>query len=270
MNEHRSRFKAYLVPVAALKAEAQNLAPYLQEFRAQYLAGTITAAEWATLFVFLYLNQRHPHTPWWMKKQNPWAGEKNYFLAHWLKNYQFKKLPDSIARALYYWQQGEYKIIFKDKMISPYEMLQYQARGERVVTLAYQEAEEGLLVDGARDALEFLLHDLVHADLFFETKEKWQEQKSFFQSVLTLVDQGQLIEEQKNPQFQQDFHYLISDMNSHPAHLAAMLKASYIKHLLVHEGKTTNQELSEVAQTHLSKQLTHWQKLGAFDVALHS
>jgi hypothetical protein len=271
MNEHRSRFKAYLISHRELIGEAEILAPSLREFQSAFERQEISAAEWATLFVFIYLQKRSGGNSWWMKKSNSWApsNESSFFLSHWFQSFQIKKLPDSVSRALYSWLQGKYAIRLQQNFISPYEMLQYQARGERVVTLSHHSAVNGELVDGARDAFEFLLHDLVHADLFFSSPENFLEQKSFFSSLLRLLEQGLFVEEQKDDvQFREDFNYLISDMNSHPAHLAAMLKASYIKHLLAVEGKAPQGTLSADSQRLLAQRLHHWQSAGRFEFQL--
>jgi hypothetical protein len=268
MIAHRSRFKAYLIDHTQLKSEAEKLKPYLLEFERAYCAGEISAAEWATLFVLLYLNERSSGV-WWMKKASSWGGEKTDFLSHWLSEFQIKKIPDSVCRTLYFWGQSKYAIELKQSFITPREMLIYQAEGRRVVTLAQSCALAGETVDGFRDALEFLLHDLVHADLFFSCEKKFIEQKNFFSSILKLLERGLLDQEQKvDPQFQQDFNYLISDMNSHPAHLAAMLRASYIKHLLFREGKSARGSLSSESLGKLKQDLKTWQRVGDFQLEL--
>jgi hypothetical protein len=270
MIPHHSRFRAYLIDHTQLKNEAEKLKPYLLEFERAYSEGEISQAEWATLFVFLFLNERSAKN-WWMKKTSSWKGEKSGFLAHWLREFQIKKLPDSVSRTLYFWGQEKYAIELKQSDITPREMLAYQAQGRRVVTLSQACALNGELVDGSRDALEFLLHDLVHADLFFSDEKKFNDQKSFFSSLLKLLEEGFLCQEQQtDPQFQKDFNYLISDMNSHPAHLAAMLKASYIKHLLFKEKKEVTDPLSPQALHSLEHGLKTWQRVGNFQFELTS
>lgn len=266
MSEHRSRFKHYLISPSQLKAEALQLREALMEFQRAYEQDEIHAGEWATLFVALYLN--HRQSKWWMKKSQPWRQSDDSFLAFCLSQLELLKLPGSIGRTLYFWQRGEYSLLLASKAVTPYQMLRQQAEGRRVVTLAQEQALHGRLVDGERDALEFLLHDLVHAGLFFESREHFEAQKNFFTSVLRLVDGGHFEDYQSNAEFQKDFHYLISDMNSHPAHLAAHLKASYVKHLLALEGKTAKQELSGESKKHLADRLVYWQREGAFEVSL--
>lgn len=266
MSEHRSRFKHYLISPSQLKTEALQIREALLEFQRAYAQNEINTGEWATLFIALYLNHRQPK--WWMKKAQPWGREGDAFLAYCLSRIELLKLPGAIGRTLYFWQRGEYSLRLTSEVISPYEMLREQAQGRRVVTLAHEQALRGELVDGERDALEFLLHDLVHAGLFFESREHFLAQKNFFSSVLQLVDGGHFDEQKDDKEFQKDFHYLISDMNSHPAHLAAHLKASYVKHLLVLEGKSAAGELSVESKKHLSSRLRSWQRDGAFEVSL--
>ncbi len=99
-------------------------------------------------------------------------------------------------------------------------MLQLQARGERALGLCWEiEDADGAVVAG-KDAFTFLIHDLEHAERFWQGPELHQLQRQFFARLEQQLEQGQapfsLAEKAAWPA---SFNYLISDMNGHPAFL---------------------------------------------------
>lgn len=262
MNEHKSRFKAYLIPRSELAGEAARLAPLLEKLAELELS----EPEKILLFIFIYAQARKPDE-WFMSRghfscslthegfQFSTLPEEFNFLKkvfaanldEFVARYGFKKLPGSVLQTLAGWRSGKYKLVLKDTAITPLEMLKLQARGERAVTLDFAAAMSGSLVDGARDAFDFLLHDLVHADLYFG--EGHLQQREFFAQFLRVMESGEFDEGlQTDPEFVKDVHYLISDMNSHVDHMAAQLKACLVKHHLVKENKQYDESLSSAGR----------------------
>jgi hypothetical protein len=269
MQEHKSRFKSYLIAATELAAEAARLRPQLEVLRD--LQGRLSDAERVLLFVFVYAQSRNPDQ-WWISRGSHACSlnkvgflfselpvEFRYLrkilantLEEFCTRYDFKKLPGSIARAIYEWKWGKYNLVLKDRPITPLEMLAAQAEGRRIVTLDMAAALEGRLVDGQRDALEFLLHDLVHADLFFS--EGHGEQVRFFKKFQAVVGEDFFTTAlERDTEFRRDIEYLISDMNSNVAHMQGLLKASLTKHQLFLESKQPHDTLSDAGRALLEQ-----------------
>jgi hypothetical protein len=150
-------------------------------------------------------------------------------LLSFLEQMRFKNIPDSICKILSYWIQfpDSLQLIFYQP--STHEMLKIQSTGKRFITLSFSHLLNGELLEEKRDALEFLLHDLAHAYKFFLEDNLPYEQTKFFQ---TLLNHMQKFESfcQMDPTFQEDFHYCLADMNSHPEHLRQYLRAKLVEH----------------------------------------
>jgi len=123
------------------------------------------------------------------------------------------------------WLQNRYPLILLNRIPSPHEMLKIQCQGQRYVTLLEGPEWEETPIGRHRGALEFLLHDLEHAHKFFGNKDCHVGQLRFFQILDRCYQQGWFDSYIIDKQFRADFHYLISDMNSHPVHLLKFLKA---------------------------------------------
>ncbi len=144
-----------------------------------------------------------------------------------LEHYQLKKLPDSLSHILKRWLKDEVQILLLEKPPLPKELLFLQSEGQRVVTLSIEAIMNGVLVDGHRDSLEFLLHDLVHADLFFSHHHN--EQVLFFKKISDHIKRfDPLIE--SDEKFETDLNAIMSDMNSTAEHLHSCLHSSLINH----------------------------------------
>lgn len=239
-----SRFKFFLIPSESLVPEAQELQPVLKSVFEAYDENQLTAAEFLFLVIAI-LCQKRRSGEWWMKGQSGLSfrtrsvkiihevflsfgfpteicGMRDFF-----ENYRLKKLPEGVSRVLHLWDRGEVHLELVDSAITPLQMLDLQAQGRRVVTISRSALLQGLIVDGQRDALEFLLHDLVHADLFF--KENHEEQVAFFSQIKSHLESKTYESYLRDPLFQKDFEYVISDMNSCRIHLESCLKAAMIE-----------------------------------------
>ena len=125
-------------------------------------------------------------------------------------------------RALLGWHAGTYSVRLSFEVPEALELLQLQARGERVVTL-FVTPDKMAQKNLERDPLTFLLHDLEHADEFFHDPLRFHEQKLFYAELHQKFGEGQFSEALQDEKFKHEFDYVISDMNSHPAHLRATL-----------------------------------------------
>lgn len=272
MSAHKSRFKAYLIEPSKWSDEAVDLRAALGEIQALWRSGQLSAPEVVFLFISVYLQKRAPNR-WWMSRGrsvDAGAAENGFSFSRLSDNfselkklkirnfaqfcevYQLKRLPLSVLRSLAEWESGRYRLHLLENTITPLEMLEYQARGERVVTLAWDKALAGMSPDGKRDAFDFLLHDLVHADLFYS--ENHEGQLLFFKGVARLfaerVWENDLA---MNGEFRQDIDYLISDMNADIHHLRQSLRACLIKHHLFLEHRGPRDVLSAHGQVTLDR-----------------
>lgn len=148
-----------------------------------------------------------------------------------LNTYHWVGFSDRIRRSLIQWHLGHYPLILCFHVPTPYEILETQARGQRVVT-AFNTVENWKKTWGHHDAWNFIAHDLIHADHFFENQENRNGQIQFYKTILKNWNDSKIQDLKSNP----DFEYLISDMNSHPMHMIETLKS-----LLIRSFKKQNQ-----------------------------
>ncbi len=153
----------------------------------------------------------------------------NFPLIDLIEQIRFKNIPDSICKIVSYWIQFPHSLQLIFYQPSTHEMLEIQSTGKRFVTLSFSHLLKGELLEEKRDALEFLLHDLAHAYTFFLEENLPHEQTKFFQTLLKHIQKFETFCK-IDPIFQEDFHYCLADMNSHPEHLRQYLRAKLIEH----------------------------------------
>lgn len=142
-----------------------------------------------------------------------------------------RSIPISVMRSLSSWHNKIYPLTLWTTIPSPEEVLQLQVGGQRCVSMFTQESEFPQLALDGRDVFGFLIHDLIHADHFFHDPVNAQAQIQFSQKLQILWQQPFLQERlQADPEFKDEFHYLMSDMNSVPLHLLKTLKAQLLAH----------------------------------------
>lgn len=271
MLQHKSRFKNYLINRDSLGEESKTLADRLAELQRITEGLRLTSAEQVLVFVLIYLFQRKGEQ-WMMPSGQTVESWKPFDVASKvirgtpigaLKNhsrlfnnfkttthlldiaveYRIRLLPQAIFEVLWKWGQGACDLHLWERIPTPFEMLEYQSRGQRIVTMDLQKALRGELVDGQRDAFEFLLHDLLHADLFFKDSESHEQQRSFFSELKGIILREKLLETDDRL-FLQDLSYLMADMNSHRAHLEAHFRAILIALRLRQEQRDPRETLS--------------------------
>lgn len=143
-----------------------------------------------------------------------------FFSSHLLRSF-----PVRAQRAVFWWLMGQYPLLLCEQIPSAYEMLKLQSQGKRVIWLP-QTPEQFRHYFHGKDPLQFVIHDLKHADEFFADTPCYTEQVLFYQRVLRLFEEGVfdlLID--ADPLFKEEFEYVIADMNSHPQHLKMTLNA---------------------------------------------
>ena len=140
-----------------------------------------------------------------------------------LEKIQFKKVKAKALVALQKWQEGSWRFILVEKVLTPYQVLAWQARGVRPVSMIPQEKFAPIL--HKEDTLEFFLHDLEHGYMFFFDEQLSKMQQHFFQQMEMSIQQQRWNAYLTDPIFREKFFYLISDMNTHGEHYRSYLNA---------------------------------------------
>lgn len=138
-----------------------------------------------------------------------------------LRRFQIKGVREDSRQGLLGWLEGRYPLHLSHTAPSPEQMLEFQCRGERVVTLYLED--QGPIGRHA-GPFEFLLHDLEHAHKFFGDRS-FPGQRRFFILLKDAITAGLFTPLLGNRKFRSELEYLMSDMNSHPLHLLKYLKA---------------------------------------------
>jgi hypothetical protein len=208
--------------------------------------------ELCTLYILLFLRIRHQKN-WLQKKINftPLPNEKKlldlippeFNLTVWeieklkdigikdlYKNFNLKGIPQAVNRTMLNWAQNLWKIELLTYIPSPRKLLQMQVNKTRCITLTIKHDEIDSLVLSTRDPLSFVLHDLHHADLFFNQEESLKGQLGFYNLVNRIYDEPRIKQTLKNDQqFKSEFEYVVSDMNAYVIHLFKCFKSAFIK-----------------------------------------
>ncbi|MBY0414820.1 MAG: hypothetical protein K2Q18_11670 [Bdellovibrionales bacterium] len=208
--------------------------------------------EFCTLYILLFLRIRHPKN--WLQKKNTfktnpeekrlleliphefnlndWEKEKlhDISISELFRNYNLKGIPLAVNRTMLNWLMGNWKITLLTHIPGPRELLKMQVQNTRCITLTVKPDEIDRLVLSTRDPLSFVLHDLHHADCFFNQEEVLKGQLGFYSLVEKIYDEPLLKKSLRgNPQFKSEFDYVVSDMNAYVIHLFKCFKSAFIK-----------------------------------------
>lgn len=241
------KFKKVLLTEGDLRLEIPKILPHLKKLRS--IEGMIKDYELIIIFILIYLHSRVGrvvtplpksessivHLNWCI--ENPGflienlpeplkglfeLGNHSKYIYEFILRNRFLKLPGEIQKFLQNHALYSYPIELNPDVPDALEMLKLQASGRRRISLSIERAINGEVVL-KRDSFELLLHDLSHAYTFYDSRFQPEGQIKFFfriQNHLKMFEPYL-----KNQEFKNKFHYLISDMNSHPEHLKAFLKA---------------------------------------------
>lgn len=146
-------------------------------------------------------------------------------LQNFLNTVRIKPLPESALRSLFFLGQKNYPLLITASEPTPFELLEIQIKGHRVITFDDRPQLWPQKLYGERDPLSFIIHDLIHADHFFKDTKQHQGQIGFYKFVDKIKNDDHLLKLFENDNFKKGFEYIISDMNAHPVHLFQTLKA---------------------------------------------
>jgi hypothetical protein len=169
-------------------------------------------------------------------------------LLGWLERYQFRGVIDNVPMALTQWLRGAWPLILREDIPSPRDILRWQARGRRAVTVISDLPRLHAPVLNKANAFAFFLHDLEHAYKFFHLPALHAGQRVFFAMLEDAFDHGVFTPYFGDAEFTIKFHYLMGDMNTHPEHSRQYLRAILVEFYLRHEQKGRKEPLSSAAE----------------------
>ncbi|GBF51942.1 hypothetical protein LPTSP4_34800 [Leptospira ryugenii] len=220
-NQKYGSFKKLLIPTFELEREAGVLREELTALRERSEKESIHQAEICFSFLRIFLTSRLGRRAY-LRTGKPLPPLQP--LLPFLEEVRFFGMPDTVRGALFHWLKDNWKLQLIYHHPSGKEMLEAQSEGIRLLTIDWEAALSGQLVEGKRDAFEHLLHDLAHAYMFFRLDYDYEGQVKFFQRLYEVYEQYSPFLE-SNLSFREKFEYCISDMNSHPAHLESYWRA---------------------------------------------
>lgn len=177
---------------------------------------------------------------------------ENTFFEHFC-SHSWRSIPFSAVRALAEWALGHYPLKLMTDIPSPDEVLEMQTQGWRCVSMLIEECQIKNFVLEGRDVLGFLLHDLIHADHFFSDHDNALAQIHFSKKLRQVRHSDRVQEIIRNdPEFVDEFHYLMADMNTVPLHLLKSLKAIFLAHFKRRDFCPLGQSLSTKSELEFS------------------
>lgn len=251
-------------PLANLDDVSEGLLVRLPELAARWRAGEFDAAVLASLYFFHWLMATHgrafasrkrkddprPDAVEWLAALEMSRGDtRRARMLDWLERYQFRGVIGNVPVALVQWLRGNWPLVLREDIPKPLELLRMQARGTRAVTAitAWPRLREPVL--GKPDGYAFFLHDLEHAYKFFHSPALHAGQRTFFTRIEEAFDRGVFAPYFDDAEFVARFHYLMSDMNTHPEHSRQYLRAILVEYYLRREHKTLSEPLSMMSES---------------------
>ncbi len=138
---------------------------------------------------------------------------------------RIKAIPESAINGIFRFYCDDYNLQILDYEPTAHEILNLQIQNQRVLTFNDDFKIWPEKKYGERDFLSFLLHDFIHAEHFFSDPQKRLGQIGFYKFIQKIWLDKMLDEYLVSIEFNGQFSYLISDMNSHPIHLLQTFKA---------------------------------------------
>jgi hypothetical protein len=199
-----------------------------------------------------------PDGPGWFREieQAP-VGCLSPILIRYFERYQFLGVSPNVSAALCAWLRGQWPLILCERIPTPEEVLRMQTEGRRPVTIFSDSSRMLRPVLHKPNGVAFMVHDLEHAYRFFHDPELHAGQRRFFAVLQEVIDRGLIEKYRGDPMFLDQFHYLISDMNTHLMHSLHFFRAILIEFHLRREQKPHDDRLSQAARAEVAE-LVQW------------
>jgi hypothetical protein len=157
----------------------------------------------------------------------PWTESST--LLRFLSRIRFRGIPDSARMALTQWLEGRYPLGLFFLSPSAEDVFEMQKAGRRCITF-FKRADELAQWHQGRDALSFVVHDLIHAHEFYADPQRAKQQIGFYHWLDSIRNHNLLSEWMRtSPSFLARWEYVLADMNSYCGHLLKTLHAAFIQ-----------------------------------------
>ncbi len=154
-----------------------------------------------------------------------------------LDKVRFRGIPDSAQIALTRWLDHQYPLTLLFHIPSTSEVFELQKKGGRCISFLKQYSEL-IQYHHDRDAISFIVHDLIHAHEFYALPERARQQIGFYHWLDGIQHCPALLKLQtESDKFRQCWEYVLSDMNSYCGHLLKTLNAAFTIHARPGEGE---------------------------------
>ena len=227
----------------------ENLNCQLEHFWGKYQSNTLTKGDIVAIFLVLY-DQLFPTTDW-LQFSATRCHSRQEIQSHFFPKSDpdfkthpfFKRVTPEFSMGAIFNQsllkketlrsclgllhifQKPHTIQILDYIPSPMQVLGMQAQGLRCVTLLRSEKWFFHCFEHNRNIRDFVIHDLEHIWQMFEKPDLTASQIAFSTKLFELINQGHFDFILNDSFFSKEFNYIISDMNTHPAHSYATLKS---------------------------------------------
>ncbi len=281
------RFKHRLLEQDFLHSKAMDKAiDLIQEFKSLHIQNQISNTEWTAIYIFILSYFRRPkdflggpHKEFETRQisgalqmqdirkimQLPILNSRIQDTENFLEvfcTHSLRSIPLSVQKSISFWHSNPQRLIHFEHIPSPEDVMNMQALGRRCVSVLTKPTEMQSFVEAGRDVLGFVVHDLIHADHFFQDPEQAQTQIAFSRKMQILNALPEIQNRIKTDiEFMNEWHYLISDMNTVSLHLLKSLKAILLASYKRQHNVAYKDDLP--ATTELEFQ-TFWSSLGAY------
>lgn len=251
MKNRSGSYKKILMDEKSLK----NKAPFIIEGINALHNKSLADQDFTTLYLLFFLRLSHPKNYLQRHTKNPHLNPNNtnpklleilpteFCLTPWeiekltditgpdlFEYFNLRGIPKSIHRAMINWYKGIWDIKMLFTIPTPKELLFMQVENSRVLTLVIDEKKLTSHILGRRDPLSFALHDLMHADQFFNNPNSQKGQLGFYKWVANQYNSPILQEKiSNNKKFKDEFDYVVSDMNAYVIHLLKSFKSCFTR-----------------------------------------
>lgn len=242
MKNRSGSYKKILFDEINLKAAAPLIESFISKLKIKHQNNLISEVDFATLYLLFFIKLKYQKNFLQQFKEVTHFSnhskilnladdliEFDEFEKKKLENisgyelftyFNLKGVPKSVARAMENWYLRNWNITLSFKIPSSKTLLKEQAKNKRILTLIVDNQRITTLILGKRDPLSFAIHDLMHADQFFNNPISLKGQLGFYQFVTEYFDHPTLKElRQTSPRFKEEFEYVVSDMNAYIIHL---------------------------------------------------
>jgi hypothetical protein len=181
--------------------------------------------------------------------------QQNISMDQFFNQIRFRGIPDSARIALLEWLNNQYPLTLFFHIPSGDEVFELQKKGGRCVTFLKQ-AQALTELHHERDAISFIIHDLIHAHEFYADPQRTEQQIGFYHWLDNIRNNAllkNLMEE--SAEFFARWEYILSDMNSYCGHLLKTLHAAFTLHAKPGEGASIWNNVVEMSDLDLEAKL---------------